>query len=515
MREARRKIAEGALKVYADGTRRSRARRPRSGRDPRRRDADGAPPRTPLHSRGLEAIGTGRGFDSARAGRADRRTLAARTTRAADPPHLVAVGEQHEAVALHDLVLEALDPGLEELDHAPALVADQVVVVVPRAQALVAIARLADPHPADDPGVDQELERPVDRGPGDLRVLRAQPHEQLVGSRCSWRRRSRRTAPAARRSASGPAVPGTCGRSQLALFHGSPSGLRLCLNWGILPSPRLEVKRGADGGAPTMWQGFTIALREGIEAFLIVALTLSYLNRTGRGAPRPRGVRRLGVSVLTCSARGLALLEGREPVALGGNPRARRRGPRRQPARLHEARFGRLKARHREPHRGQRRLGATARGRFWGVFVFTLLMITREGMETALLIATAFFQMKSSAVLLGLALGLVGRRRDRLRCGRGSAAASTLKTLLNISAVFLAIFLVQLVLYGIHELSEARVFPSSQAIHDATEILGPDGKIGHLLAYALARRPDGVARRALVEAAQRARRTASATINAA
>ena len=31
-----------------------------------------------------------------------------------------------------------------------------------------------------------------------------------------------------------------------------------------------------------MWQGFTIALREGIEAFLIIALTLSYLKRTGR-----------------------------------------------------------------------------------------------------------------------------------------------------------------------------------------------------------------------------------------
>jgi hypothetical protein len=30
------------------------------------------------------------------------------------------------------------------------------------------------------------------------------------------------------------------------------------------------------------------------------------------------------------------------------------------------------------------------------------------------------------------------------------------------------------------------VLPASQAIHDATEILGPDGKIGHLLAYSLA-----------------------------
>ena len=45
-----------------------------------------------------------------------------------------------------------------------------------------------------------------------------------------------------------------------------------------------------------MWQGFTIALREGIEAFLIVALTLSYLKRTGRARPRPRRLRRASPS---------------------------------------------------------------------------------------------------------------------------------------------------------------------------------------------------------------------------
>jgi len=93
--------------------------------------------------------------------------------------------------------------------------------------------------------------------------------------------------------------------------------------------------------------------------------------------------------------------------------------------------------------------------------------------------------LKSSAVLIGLGAGLVGAAAIAVlwtRLGRGVP----LKTLLNVSAVFLAIFLLQLVLYGIHELSEARVFPSSQAIHDATEILGPDGKIGQLLSYALA-----------------------------
>ena len=133
-------------------------------------------------------------------------------------------------------------------------------------------------------------------------------------------------------------------------------------------------------------------------------------------------------------------------------------------------------------------------------------MITREGMETALLIATAFFQLKSMAVVAGLALGLVGAAVIGVLWTRLGKDVD-LKTILNVSAVFLAIFLLQLVLYGVHELSEARLFPASQAIHDATEILGPDGVIGHLLAYALAVIPTRVAGRALVEAPpRRARR---------
>ena len=53
-----------------------------------------------------------------------------------------------------------------------------------------------------------------------------------------------------------------------------------------------------------MWQGFTIALREGIEAFLIVALTLAYLQRTGRPRLARAVYAALGVSILTCSAAG-------------------------------------------------------------------------------------------------------------------------------------------------------------------------------------------------------------------
>lgn len=233
-----------------------------------------------------------------------------------------------------------------------------------------------------------------------------------------------------------------------------------------------------------MWQGFTIALREGIEAFLIVALILSYLKRTGRSVLARAVYAGTAVSVVTCFAAGLlfakaenqSLWEGILALVAAALVGSLLFYMKRVSSRLKSDIESRIESRTHD---------ATASRAWWGVFGFTLMMITREGMETALLVTTALFQLKSSAVVGGLALGLAAAAAIGLawtRLGRGV----DIRGLLNVSAVFLLIFLVQLLLYGVHELSEARLFPASQAVHDATEILGPDGVIGHLLAYALA-----------------------------
>ncbi len=233
-----------------------------------------------------------------------------------------------------------------------------------------------------------------------------------------------------------------------------------------------------------MWQGFTIALREGIEAFLIVALTLSYLRRTGRPELARAVYAAVGLSVVTCGAAGFLfskaanqpLWEGVLALVAAALVAS---------LLVYMKRVSRHLKRDIESKIEARAAGADRSRAFWGVFLFALLMITREGMETALLIATAFFQLKSAAVVAGLALGLAGAGAIGFLWTRLGKNVD-LKSILNVSAVFLAIFLVQLVLYGVHELSEARLFPASQTIHDATEILGPDGLIGHLLAYSLA-----------------------------
>src|SRR5436853_7848772 len=48
----------------------------------------------------------------------------------------------------------------------------------------------------------------------------------------------------------------------------------------------------------------------------------------------------------------------------------------------------------------------TGTAAFAGVFLFTLLMITREGMETALLMGTLLFQVKAPDIIMGAIGGL-------------------------------------------------------------------------------------------------------------
>jgi len=60
---------------------------------------------------------------------------------------------------------------------------------------------------------------------------------------------------------------------------------------------------------------------------------------------------------------------------------------------------------------------------------------------------------------------------------------------LKVTALFLGLFLVQLLVYGVHELAESGVIQGSQAFHDATERFGPDGDIGHVISYTLLAAP--------------------------
>ena len=235
-----------------------------------------------------------------------------------------------------------------------------------------------------------------------------------------------------------------------------------------------------------------MTLREGLEAFLIIAISLAYLKKSqqhrlisavhwGIGVSI---VLSIGAAYLFSQAANQALWEGVLALAAATLVTSLIVHMWRHARRIKSDIEGHLAA----------SVSRTGHAAFLGVFMFTLLMITREGMETALLLGSIFFQMSSGSDVLMVAAGAVG--------GVVAAAAVAwlwsrfghrvnLAVFFQVTAVFLAVFVVQLFIYAIHELTEANLFPYSEPLHWATEPYGPDGRYGAYLSYGLIALPVG------------------------
>ena len=235
-----------------------------------------------------------------------------------------------------------------------------------------------------------------------------------------------------------------------------------------------------------MWPAFVITLREGLEAFLIVAISLAYLRKTGRRALVPAvhwGILAsillsIGAGVLLSRAANQALWEGVLALVAAVLVASLTVHMWRAGKRLKKEIEGRLEV-------SSRRAGVAA---FAGVFAFTLLMITREGMETALLMNALLFQVRSLQIIVGAVAGmLVAAFVAWLWSKYGHRV--NLSRFFQVTAIFLLVFVVQLVIYGFHELTEANLLPGSQVWHDRTEAYGPDGVYGQYLTYLLVALP--------------------------
>ena len=233
---------------------------------------------------------------------------------------------------------------------------------------------------------------------------------------------------------------------------------------------------------------FVITLREGLEAFLIIAISLAYLRKTGRRELVPAihwGIAAsvllsIGAGILLSSARNQALWEGVLGIAAAFMVAS---------LTVHMWRAGRHMKKDIEGRLAASSL-RTGRGAFWGVFVFTLLMITREGMETAMLMNALLFQVRAVNIISGAVAGTLVAASIAFLWSRYGHRVN-LARFFQVTAIFLLVFVVQLFIYGFHELAEARVLPNSEALHWATEPYGPDGIYGQYLTYLLVALPVG------------------------
>jgi len=220
-----------------------------------------------------------------------------------------------------------------------------------------------------------------------------------------------------------------------------------------------------------MLQAFIVVFREGFESFLIVGVILAYLRRSGQHQLVPAMYWGIGASLIASAGFGYMLnkgineafwegLFGVVTIILVGS------------LVIHMWRAGAHMKREMESKLS--RISAKSSGwAFAGVFLFTVVMITKEGMETVLML----LQIHEARIITGVVLGVIGATAISLGWVNFGHLINV-RRFFQVTAIFLLLFMVQIAIYSFHEFSEAGILPNSAALHDATEAFSPEGIYG-------------------------------------
>ncbi|MBI1798054.1 MAG: FTR1 family protein, partial [Candidatus Eisenbacteria bacterium] len=208
-----------------------------------------------------------------------------------------------------------------------------------------------------------------------------------------------------------------------------------------------------------MFEALVITLREGVEAALVLAIAHSLLMRRGLGGLRwaltagaalaLAGSVAVAILALRISwnqelAEGIAMLVG-SAIVLSLTWWMWKSAP---------------NIRHDIESGVDRATGGSGGGAL-GVFLFAFAMVFREGVETAIFLSAAGFNSQGLGLWVGALIGLGLAVLFGVLFIRGTLRIPLKPFFLLTSAVLLLIAL-QLLVGGLHELSEAQLLPSSR-----------------------------------------------------
>jgi high-affinity iron transporter len=214
-----------------------------------------------------------------------------------------------------------------------------------------------------------------------------------------------------------------------------------------------------------MLQAFIITLREGVEAALIVGITLAYLAKIGRNDLRKTVYAALGAAFL--GSIGVAVVISRlnwnEDVFEGW-------------VMLVAAFFVvtmiifMMKTGRKLKGQIEGKVGLLAGNDAWvGLFFFVFLMVLREGAETVLILSAVSLNSTELMSFLGTLLGVLAAIAFGVMFVKGSVRIN-LQKFFRVTTAILFLVALQLVVAGLHELSESGVIASSKR---EMAIIGP------------------------------------------
>ena len=243
-----------------------------------------------------------------------------------------------------------------------------------------------------------------------------------------------------------------------------------------------------------MLNSFIIVLREGFESFLLVAVILAYLRKSGQSWLNLSVYVAIGVALAASGGLAYLLATGVDDATLETIFGAYIGGYVSQffaNEALREATLGAVavvmvgtlvihmwRSGPKIQQQIREKLSAASSkssrvAAVMGVFLFTFLMITREGMETALLL----MQVKDPNLIKGALLGLGAAILFAIGWARFGHLINV-KRFFQVTSIFLLLFMLQVAIYSFHEFTEAGLLPNSEALHYATEKYSPDGLYG-------------------------------------
>jgi high-affinity iron transporter len=213
---------------------------------------------------------------------------------------------------------------------------------------------------------------------------------------------------------------------------------------------------------------FLIALREGVEASLVVGIILVYMSRTGRAHLARYAW--YGVAAAVALSLGVALALERWQISEDGFEGV---------LLLAAAAFvitmivwmNRV-ARHLKKEIEQKVEAYAARAgkaAGWGIFIFVFLMVVREGAELALILRAVELSTEGLQTWIGTLAGIAAAVAVGLFFFKGTLRIP-LQRFFAATTVILMLVVFQLALTGLHELSEAQWLPSSKT---EMAVIGP------------------------------------------
>ena len=235
-----------------------------------------------------------------------------------------------------------------------------------------------------------------------------------------------------------------------------------------------------------MAETLLITFREGLEAFLIIAIMLAYLTNTGRLNLIKPVYFGIAVALIISASTGYHIGElANDPVMEG--MLALIAG-----ALVASLTYYVMKSAktirqdiHKRIEKSAQQEGVFAE---IGIFVFTVLMIAREGMETALMLGAISSTTEAPAMIFGALAGLSLAGIIGYLWLKQSHKIN-LKLFMQVTGIFLVLFSAHLFMYGLHELSEMMALPLSEDMniwfHHVTEPFESDQPLGMLITYSL------------------------------